>query len=178
MNLRGERWKEYPLDENRINKEFRLFFSNLGRVKSYSRNCKEGRILKGSLREGYPIVSAKLMTERKGKTLSKVEDFNLKIQLLQNEIRELKMIKDMPQDLVEERANDLKFKKEELIKQRQVFTLKTEKKRTINFHILVHRAIAELFLEKGEQDEVVIHKDFVKTNNVLSNLEWKSKEEA
>lgn len=178
MDKRGETWREYPLDENRTNKEFRLFFSNLGRVKSVSYLCPEGRIIKGSLREGYPIISAKVMLERPKRIQNKIDEFNLKINLLQQELKELKNIQDLPEEVVESRMLILNDRRDEIVQKRSEYTKKTEKKRTSNVHILVHRAIAELFLRKGEADEVVIHKDFVKTNNELANLAWMSKEEA
>jgi len=39
----------------------------------------------------------------------------------------------------------------------------------------VHRLVALLFLEKKEDDKYVIHLDFDKENNVVSNLKWVNK---
>ncbi|QYA24136.1 HNH endonuclease [Gramella sp. MT6] len=41
----------------------------------------------------------------------------------------------------------------------------------------IHRIIAELFLEKKEGDQYVIHKNFVKNDNRVSNLAWATKDE-
>ncbi len=41
----------------------------------------------------------------------------------------------------------------------------------------VHRIVAELFLDKNEDDKFVIHKNFKKDDNRLENLAWTTKEE-
>lgn len=177
MDLRGEIWKEYPiLKENSRN--LRLFFSNLGRAKSVNHNCPEGRLLKGSMREGYPIISTKIFKTRSKAVQGKIDEFNLSVDLMNQEIKDIKRIKDIPEAIVNSRIANLREKRDALIQKRKKYIIKTDKARTIYFHLLVHRAVAELFLEKGKNDEIVIHKDFVKTNNHVSNLEWKTKEEA
>ncbi len=48
-----------------------------------------------------------------------------------------------------------------------------------NHSILVHYVIADLFLEKTDEDQVqVIHLDHDKYNNEVSNLRWATKDEA
>lgn len=37
---------------------------------------------------------------------------------------------------------------------------------------LVHRLVAEAFLEKSKGEEIVNHKDFNRSNNIVDNLEW------
>ena len=92
LNLKGEIWKEYMLPKESTSKYFRLFFSNFGRAKSMNRFCKNGRILRGSLREGYPIISLKLYKERAKNIQKKVDDYSLTISLLLEEMRDLKKI--------------------------------------------------------------------------------------
>lgn len=43
--------------------------------------------------------------------------------------------------------------------------------------IFIHRAVAELFIDNPEGKKFVIHKDFVKDNNVVENLEWVTQKE-
>jgi hypothetical protein len=177
MDLENEIWKEYPILEENYN-NFRLFFSNLGRAKSINSHCPEGRILKGSERLGYRIISTRLYKERSKAVVNKLEEYNLSVSLLGQEIRDLKKINDLDIEVVLNRIDDLKIKQAAIIQNRKKYIHKTDKARTIHLHVLVHRGVAELFLDKKENDEIVIHKDFVKTNNELSNLEWKTKEEA
>ncbi|WP_196886021.1 HNH endonuclease [Aureivirga sp. CE67] len=40
-----------------------------------------------------------------------------------------------------------------------------------------HRMVAELFLEKKEDDKYIIHKNYEKKDNRVSNLKWVNKEE-
>ena len=41
----------------------------------------------------------------------------------------------------------------------------------------IHRVVAELFLPKKEGDKFVIHLNYIKTENMVSNLAWVTKEE-
>jgi len=40
---------------------------------------------------------------------------------------------------------------------------------------LIHRLVAIAFLENAEKKDLVIHKDKNKSNNRVSNLEWKTR---
>ena len=42
---------------------------------------------------------------------------------------------------------------------------------------LIHRLVALAFLENPEKKDLVIHKDKNKSNNRVSNLEWKTRSE-
>lgn len=54
-----------------------------------------------------------------------------------------------------------------------VVVLKTGKNKSYYFH----RVVAELFLEKEDSHEFVIHKNYKKHENQVTNLQWVNKEE-
>ncbi|WP_370631313.1 HNH endonuclease [Robertkochia aurantiaca] len=51
------------------------------------------------------------------------------------------------------------------------------KKNKKNDLVYIHRAVAELFLEKKEEKRFVIHRDFDKLNNHADNLAWANRSE-
>jgi hypothetical protein len=101
-----EKWKEYSIPNPA---KTRYAFSNYGRIKSFTTSINEGRILKGTVTEGFLFIRYKRQTNGKIK----------------------------------------------------------------NFHISVHRIIAELFIPKdNDEQEYVLHLDYDKLNNQLYNLKW------
>lgn len=173
--MRKEIWKEYPLNFDFEN-EVKVEVSNKGRVKTYNSKQPEGKIIEGSLQEGYPIVRLKLYKARTEKVLQKISDFNDKIDAIQEEIYVLRKQKIDPEEKFLQNEI-LQKNKNALIQKRKKYTNDTNKKRTINFHFLVHRAVAELFLEKKEGQTKVLHKNFDKKDNNVDNLQWATEEE-
>ena len=101
-----EQWKEYIIPNPA---KTRYAVSNHGRVKSFTTSINEGRIVKGTVTEGFLFIRYKRQTNG-------------------------------------------------IIK---------------NFHISVHRIIAELFIPKdNDEQEYVLHLDYDKLNNQLYNLKW------
>ncbi len=101
-----EQWKEYPLEKPG---KVRYAISNYGRIKSFTNEISDGKILKGAVTEGFLFIRYK----------------------------------------------------------RQVNNAIT------NYHITVHKAVAELFIPKESEDqEYVLHLDYDKLNNQLYNLKW------
>ena len=98
---------------------------------------------------------------------NEVDDLNNKIKVL---------LKEAPgsDELVELRAQ-----RDAAVQKRKEANKKINNARAINLGVLVHKAVAELFLPKPEDPEkkFVIHKDFDKTNNYYKNLDYYSQEQ-
>jgi len=101
-----EQWKEYELE---VPGKVRYAVSNLGRLKSFSSNIKEGRLLKPANNDGFPYFR---------------------------------------------------------------YVRQVNNKKTVYSHA-IHKMIGELFLTKTSEDQThVIHLDYDKKNNVITNLKW------
>ncbi|MDO6596577.1 HNH endonuclease [Oceanihabitans sp. 2_MG-2023] len=68
----------------------------------------------------------------------------------------------------------LNFKCSEINGYEAFSAIKKNKKTNL---VYVHRIMAELFIENPENKPFVIHKDFNKKNNVVSNLAWATRQE-
>ena len=166
-------WKEYPIKVD-FEGFYRIEFSSEGRVKTYNKIHPEGKIVKGSVQGGYPCLRPKLKGKWSDKELQKVQVINDEINLLNSRIKELKNSVEN-KDTVE----SLRLQRDELVQKRKKVNAKLTTKNTINLCILFHKAVAELFLEEDPDPnkKFVIHKDFDKTNNVVTNLAWASQED-
>ena len=174
--IKKEIWKELPLDFYFEN-FFKVEVSNFGRVRTYNSKNPDSKIINGSLQGGYNIVRLKLFKARTEKVLQKIADFNQEVSAIQEEISSLKKVKESILENLD-RLNKLLAKKNSLIKKRSAYIKITDKKRTINHHFLIHRAVAELFIKKEKDNQkLVIHKDFNKNNNHVDNLAWATEEE-
>ena len=118
-----------------------------------------------------------LYKERPEKVTEQIEAFNVLITFTEERVRELKKIKPQTVEIQTE-LEALRKQKAQTLEKRKKFIARTDKKRKIYTHFLIHRAVAELFLDKPEGAEIVIHRDFNKTNNSVDNLAWVTKEEA
>ena len=171
-----EIWKEYPLNvEN--DSQYRVEVSNFGRVKTYNKNRPNGGLIKGSLQGGYPIVRFTLFKERPASVVEKIDALNELIYFLEDSRRTLVKKKVKTPEVIAE-IEELRKHRLSVIARRKKYISKTDRARQIFCHFLVHRAVAELFLDKPSGAELVIHKDFNKENNHVSNLQWATKEEA
>lgn len=141
--MRNEIWKEYPLDFG-FEHQRRIFVSNFGRVKSVSQLSPDGKIISGSLQEGYPIIRIKLFKPRTAKVQEKIDAYNLEVSLIQEQIRDLKKEDILLADKMEE-IEKLDNERKSVISKRSSYIRNTDKKRTFHFHFLIHRAVAELF---------------------------------
>lgn len=176
-------WRAYHID-GAFDEKSRLEFSSYGEIKSITANHPKGRLINGSLQEGYPIIRFKKLTPMDEVTASIVNDAVSQIKSLKSEIKALKLVlerKDINYN--EEKNGERKIVKlntelEKLTKKLQKDRKKINKKRSVYFHILVHKAVAELFLENDDPKKTfVIHKNFNKLDNNVDNLMWATKEE-
>ncbi|AYO58880.1 hypothetical protein CO230_05560 [Chryseobacterium sp. 6424] len=172
MNEKGEEvWKQVAFDFDFTN-DFRLEVSNLGQVRTFNK-VAEGRILKGSMTEGYKVIRLKLYRHRDEKDQVKFDELKKEISELhkirRNKIRKL----DHPESV--ERITQLIQKKKASLSKRLLTNLK---KRTINHHFMVHRLVATYFLPPPTEGQIIVtHLDYDKTNNVVTNLKWMTQEE-
>jgi len=113
-----EEWKQIDLSKDKL--RYKYDVSNYGRIASYTDKRENGRLLKGSLVDGYPVFRYKQFYKSDQGTL---------------------------------------------VKNKQIF---------------VHKLVAEYFGEKPSADPdtlYVIHLDYNKLNNHVSNLKWATKRE-
>lgn len=179
----NDTWKTYHM-EGAFDEKSRLEFSRYGEIKSITAHNPEGRIIKGSLQQGYPIVRfTKLMPmdQDSANIITAGED---QIKTLKLEIKSLKLIlkrKDISysdEKNAERKIAKINSELEKLTRKFNKDKHKINKKRSVYFHVLVHKAVAELFLENNDPKKTfVIHKNFNKLDNHVDNLMWATKEE-
>lgn len=166
-----EIWKQVEFDFDFTN-EFRLEVSNLGRVRTFNK-LSDGRLLKGSLTEGYKVIRLKLFRHRDEKDQIKFDELKKEISDLYKIRREKKRKYESPESV--ERTTQLIQKKKASLSRRLHTNLK---KRTIHHHFMVHRLVVTYFLPQPTKDQIIVaHLDYDKTNNVVSNLKWMTQEE-
>lgn len=174
MNENGhwkEIWKPITFDFEFTN-DCRLEVSNWGRVRSFNK-VSDGRILKGSLTEGYKIIRLKLFKPRDEKKQIKFDELKKEISDLYKKRRE-KINKNDFSVNIERITKLIEKKKGERSKKLE----RNLKKRAINHHFLIHRLVATYFLPEPKPEETVVgHLDFDKLNNRANNLKWMTPEE-
>ena len=106
-----EQWKEYKI---KVDGKVKYAVSNLGRIKSFTDSIEKGKLLKGSITEGFLYLRYK---RQKDNTIT-------------------------------------------------------------NYHHAVHKMVAELFIPKDNEEQMyVLHLDYDKLNNRITNLKWATYEE-
>ena len=167
----GERWKTIQFDFEFTN-DFQMQVSNFGRLRTFNK-ISDGNIIKGSMINGYRIVRTKLFRPREEKT--KIQLDNLQKEVIKLS-RKLKAKKDSGEskEIIKEATVKLETLKKKLSKKFHADL----KERTINYHSLIHRLVAENFLHKPTAAQTIVaHLDYDKLNNRVDNLKWMTPEE-
>jgi hypothetical protein len=167
----GEQWKTVKFDFDFTN-EFRLEVSNFGRLRTFNK-ISNGNLVNGSMINGYRIIRLKLYTPRDEKIQNKLDYLQQQVLKLTRKLKSLKERGERKEN-IKETAELLDTLKKNLSKKFQ----DDLKERTINYHSLVHRLVADYFLKKPTANQTIVaHLDHDKLNNRASNLKWMTPEE-
>lgn len=165
-NYPGEKWEPVKFDFEYVN-ENRIEVSNFGRVRSFNKSSN-GNLLKLSTTNGYHIIHFKFFKERDEKTDVQLNLMKEQSSELLREIKQMKLT-NRSTTIIEKAEKNLVTHHKKLSK---AFAEAT-KKRTINYHSLIHRLVAIAFLNPPTAEQIIVtHLDFDKLNNRVSNLRW------
>jgi len=93
-----------------------------------------------------------------------------------NSAGKIKLLKESDEDITIIKQAQLDLKKFKTIYLKHLTQI--TKERTINYHSLIHRLVAEYFLTiRASNKTIVAHVDFDKLNNDVKNLKWMTPEE-
>ena len=81
-----EIWKEYPLDFD-FEGSYRIEVSDKGNIKTYNTLNPGGKIIKGSLQGGFPIIRIKLFRKRSETDQNKLNEVQEQIDVLNSKIK-------------------------------------------------------------------------------------------
>ncbi|MBD0295200.1 MAG: HNH endonuclease [Flavisolibacter sp.] len=167
----GEQWKTVRFDFEFTN-NFRLEISSFGRLRTFNK-VSDGNLIKGSMTEGYRIVRLKLYRPRDEKTQARLDHLQQQVFKLSKKLK-AQIANGEPKQVVSETSKLLDTLKKNLSKKFQ----QDLKERTINYHSLIHRLVAEYFLPRPTAKQTIVaHLDHDKLNNRATNLKWMTPEE-
>jgi len=170
-DLPGEQWKTVKFDFEFTN-DGRIEVSNFGRLRTFNK-VSDGNLVNGSMINGYRIIRLKLYTPRDEKIQNRLDYLQQQVFKLTRKLKSLKDNKESKK-INSETAELLDSLKQKLSKKFQ----DDLKERTINYHSLVHRLVADYFLKKPTAKETIVaHLDHDKLNNRANNLQWMTAEE-
>lgn len=167
----GEQWKTVQFDLEFTN-DFRIEVSNFGRLRTFNK-ISDGNIIEGSITNGYRIIRLKLYRPRHEKAQEKLDHLQQQVFKLSRKLKsQIKAGEN--QEIVKETSALLESFKKNLSKKFQ----HDLKERTINYHSLIHRLVANYFLPKPASNQTIVaHLDHDKLNNKAGNLRWMTPEE-
>lgn len=167
----NERWKTLKFDFEFTN-EGRIEVSNFGRIRTFNK-LSDGNIVNGSMINGYRILRLKLFKPREEKVQKRFDYLQHQVFKLKRKLKSLKDNKES-KTIIAETAELLDTLKMNLSKKFQ----DDLKERTINYHSLVHRLVADYHLKKPAGNQTIVsHLDHDKLNNRASNLQWMTPEQ-
>lgn len=171
QNHFGENWKAIEFDFEFTN-DCRIEVSNFGRIRTFNK-VSDGNIISGSMINGYRIIRLKLYKPREEKTQKRLDYLQQQVFKLARSLKALKENNESKKT-ISETTDLLTSLKKSLSKKFQ----KNLKERTINYHSLIHRLVADYFLTKPRVNQTIVaHLDFEKLNNRAGNLKWMTAEE-
>ncbi len=167
----GEIWKVVKFEAH-LKMDGRMEVSNLGRIRTFN-SASDGNILNGSMVNGYKIIRLKFYKKRDRKSQVKFDEMQQQVFRVARKVNAL----------IAKKAGkkEIKAAEEQLIRMRQSLTKKflaSAKERTLHYHSLIHRLVADYFLKKSSPKKTIVgHLDFDRLNNKASNLKWMTPEE-
>lgn len=166
-----EQWKTVKFDFEFTN-DCRIEVSDFGRLRTFNK-VSNGNIVNGSRINGYRIIRLKLYKPRDEKIQKKFDYLQQQVFKLARILKSLKD-KNESKEKIHETTELLNSLKKNLSKKFKADL----KKRTINYHSLIHRLVADYFLKKPTDKQTsVAHLDYDKLNNRANNLKWMTPEE-
>ena len=170
-DYKGEKWKTIKFDLEFTN-DFRIEVSNFGRLRTFNK-ISDGDIVNGSMINGYRIIRLKLFRPRDEKIQNRLNYLQKQVLKLTRKIKSLKENKESKKT-INETSKLLDSLKQNLSKKFQGDL----KERTIHYHSLVHRLVADYFLKRPTPKQTIVaHLDYEKLNNKAGNLKWMTPEE-
>ncbi|MEO6328804.1 MAG: HNH endonuclease [Ginsengibacter sp.] len=167
----GEQWKTVKFDFDFTN-ESRLEVSNFGRLRSFNK-ISDGNLVNGSMINGYRIIRLKLYRPREEKVQAKLDYMQQEVFKLARQLKS-QIQNGESKTVINETTLLIHTLKKRLSKK-----FKDDLKgRTINYHSLIHRLVADYFLKTPASTQTVVaHLDHDKLNNRAYNLKWMTPEE-
>lgn len=167
----GEQWKTVKFDIEFTN-EFRLEVSNFGRIRSFNKTSN-GNLVNGSTINGYRIIRMRFFRPRDKKVQTRLDNLQQQVFKLKKKLRS-QIQNSESKTLISETTLILTTLKKSLSKKFNADL----KGRTIYYHSLFHRLVAEYFLKAPTSGQTVVgHLDHEKLNNRANNLKWMTPEE-
>lgn len=169
--MNKEIWKSVVFDFDYANEYF-LEVSNYGNLRCTHSTATQ-RAIKGSHVSGYKVIKLKFYKERDEEAAVKIE--KLKHQILELG-KKITIYKKAEKEVVI--IEEMQVKYEKLKAKLTKLCYDDLKQRTIYYHSLIHRLVADYFVaKKHDRQTVVAHLDFNKLNNRATNLKWMTPEE-